>query len=132
MATVTRTTITRADAGRWLSFDEFVQADFDPAHHRYELARGVVVVTEVPGPNHAEVVQRVGDRFAVHIFFHPGQILLRAGGSDCRLRLPGMNSDRHPDHAVYLTPKPTGKRVWERWIPAIVVEVVSRRGEERD
>ena len=134
MATVssTRTLIGRRDAGRRMTLDEFTHADFDPAHHRYELARGIVIVTEVPGPSHAEIVQRVGDRFAVHHFFHPGQIVLRAGGGECRLRLPGMQSDRHPDQAIYLTPRPTGKRIWERWIPAIVVEVVSPRGEDRD
>ncbi len=43
-----------------------------------------------------------------------------------------MHSDRHPDQAIYLHPSPAGRASGSRWIPAIVVEVVSRRGEDRD
>jgi Uma2 family endonuclease len=43
-----------------------------------------------------------------------------------------MRSDRHPDQAVYLTPEPPGPQPWARWIPTIVVEVVSRGGKKRD
>jgi Uma2 family endonuclease len=43
-----------------------------------------------------------------------------------------MQSDRHPDFAVYLDPLPTGGDPWTQWIPHIVAEVVSRRDEERD
>ena len=43
-----------------------------------------------------------------------------------------MQSDRHPDQAVYLHPCPEGRDPWTRWIPEIVVEVVSKRGEHRD
>ena len=43
-----------------------------------------------------------------------------------------MVSDRHPDQAIYLDPEPTGPRVWTRWVPHIVVEVVSPGGEDRE
>ena len=43
-----------------------------------------------------------------------------------------MQSDRHPDQAIYLVPAPAGPQPWTRWIPHIVVEVVSEGGEERD
>ena len=43
-----------------------------------------------------------------------------------------MQSDRHPDQAVYLLPPPDGPRPWTRWVPEIVVEVVSEGGEDRD
>lgn len=55
-----------------------------------------------------------------------------AGGGECCLRLPGMQSDRHPDQAVYLLPPPDGPRPWTRWVPEIVVEVLSDGSEERD
>ena len=134
MATVTQTRITRADAGRRLSFDEFLHADFDPAHHLFELARGVVIVTDVPGIKHGMIVWRTTQIFVAYHLTHPGRITYQAAGSDARIRLRGMVSDRHSDQAIYLTPPPRikGKRIWERWIPAIVVEVVSPRGEDRD
>lgn len=43
-----------------------------------------------------------------------------------------MTSDRHPDQAIYLRPRPKGARVWTRWVPEIVIEVVSEGGEDRD
>ena len=133
MATATtRLTIGPSDAGLAVSFDEFVDADFVGAHHLYELARGVVILTQVPGIHHGWIVQRVGDEFSYYHRVHPGKITYRAGGGRCRVRVRGLRSDRHPDQAVYLTPPPEGNRIWERWVPAILVEVVTRRGEKRD
>ena len=43
-----------------------------------------------------------------------------------------MVSDRHPDQAIYLDPEPPGPNVWTKWVPHIVVEVVSPGGEDRD
>ena len=63
---------------------------------------------------------------------YPGIIQYRAGGGECRLRLPGMVSDRHPDQAIYLDPEPSGPNVWTRWVPHVVIEIVSPGGEERD
>ena len=119
------------DAGRRMTLEEFVAADW-AGGWLYELARGVVVVTQVLGIHHGRIVERISERFVIYKLAHPGVINYRSAGSDCRIRLPGMQSDRHPDQAIYLTPPPKGKRIWYRWVPAIVVEVVSRRGEERD
>ena len=47
-----------ADQGRRLSLDEFIEADFVEGW-LYELARGVVDVTEVPGPWHGRIVHRI-------------------------------------------------------------------------
>ena len=133
MATATtRLTIGPSDAGRAVSFDDFVDADFVGAHHLYELARGVVILTQIPGIHHGWIVQRVTKSFVIYDVNHPGLITYQAAGSDCRVRVRGLRSDRHPDQAVYLTPPPEGIRIWERWVPAIMVEVVSRRGENRD
>ena len=63
---------------------------------------------------------------------HPGVINYGAGGGECRIRLPGMVSDRHADQAIYLDPPPPGQSPWTRWIPHIVVEIVSLGSEERD
>jgi len=92
----------------------------------------VIDVTEVPGPHHGRIVLRLSDLLAFYNLAHPGVINYRAGGGECRLRLPGMQSDRHPDQAIYLDPEPPGPRPWTRWVPHLVVEVVSPGGEERD
>lgn len=114
-----------------MDFEEFIEADFQDGWLD-ELARGIVVVTEVPGIHHGRIVMRITDLFAVDNVAHPGMINNRAGGGECRLRLSGMKSDRHPDHAVYLQLDPAGPRVRTRGIPEIVVEVVSESGEDRD
>jgi Uma2 family endonuclease len=135
MATATLSTPTTRigplDHGRPMSLDEFIQADFEEGW-LYELARGVIDVTEVPAPNHGRTVRRVAQLFVLYDIAHPGIIDYQAGGGECRIRLPGMQSDRHPDQAIYLNPEPTGSRPWSRWVPHIVVEIVSEGGEERD
>jgi Uma2 family endonuclease len=89
-------------------------------------------VTEVPGIWHGEIVYRVATMFILYSARHPGLIKYQAGGGECRIRLPGMVSDRHPDQAIYLDPKPGEKDIWMKWIPTIVVEVVGARGRKRD
>jgi Uma2 family endonuclease len=130
MVTLTRR-IGPADHGRPMTLAAFIRANFEEGW-LYELARGVIDVTEVPGVPHALIVERIGDQFAYYKRDHPGTIFMRAGGAECPLRLPGMQSERHPDQAIYLSPPPPGLKPWTRWVPQIVVEVVSRRGEDRD
>jgi Uma2 family endonuclease len=130
MATITRR-IGPADHGHRISLDEFVEADFQDGW-LYELARGVIDVTEVPSPRHGQIVRRVARLFILYEEANPGTITYGAGGGECRLRLPGMQSDRHPDQAIYLDPEPPGPNPWASWIPHIIVEVVSKGGERRD
>ncbi|MHC5540268.1 Uma2 family endonuclease, partial [Singulisphaera rosea] len=120
-----------ADHGRRMSLAEFIESEFDDGW-LYELARGVIDVTEVPGPSHGRMVRRLARTFILYEESHPGVIQYGAGGSECRLRLPGMQSDRHPDQAIYLDPQPPGTNIWARWVPHLVVEVVSVGGESRD
>ena len=90
-------------------------------------------MTEVPGPNHGRTVWRLANMFAFYERDHSGLVKYRAGGGECRIRISALHSDRHPDLAVYLEPQPgVTKRVWQHWVPAIVVEIVSEGGEERD
>jgi Uma2 family endonuclease len=126
-----RITVGPEHHGRAMAFPAFIEADFQEGW-LYELARGIVIVTEVPAPEHGEVIWRITELLILYDVAHRGIIKYRAGGSECRLRFPGMNSDRHPDQAIYLRPRPSGPRVWTRWVPEIVVEVVSESGEDRD
>jgi len=130
MATTTRR-IGPADHGRPISLDDFVDAEFEGGW-LYELARGEIVVTEVPGIHHGRIVGRLAETFVIYNRANPGVINYRAGGGECRLRLPGMQSDRHPDQAIYLLPPPPGQSPWTHWCPDLVVEVVSEGGEHRD
>jgi Uma2 family endonuclease len=135
MATATRTArrirIGPTDHGRRMTLEAFIKADFVEGW-LYELARGVVEVTQVPRPRHGRIVRRVARLFDHYDEQHPGVIKYLAGGGECRLRLPTMVSDRHPDQAIYLDPEPEGPHVWTMWVPHIVVEVVSPRGRKRD
>ena len=117
--------------GLAMAFDDFIQADFQEGW-LYELSRGIVIVTEVPGIHHGKIVARFTRLFVAFEINQPGVIYYRAGGGECRLRFPFMRSDRHPDQAVYLHPEPEGPSIWSRWVPEIVVEVVSASGEDRD
>jgi Uma2 family endonuclease len=130
MATATRT-IGPADHGRRVRFRDFIAADFEEGW-LYELARGRVVVTDVPGPSHGRIVMRLWRLFTLHDAEHPGVIKYEAGGGECRIRLPGMESDRHPDHAIYLTPPPADDLPWTKWTPTLVVEILSKGSRRRD
>lgn len=120
-----------ADDGQPATLEEFIDADFQEGY-LYELNRGAIEVTEIPGINHGRIVHRLARLFILYAEDHPGIINYMAGSGECRLRLPGMVSDRHPDQAIYLDPPPPGNSPWTRWIPHIVVEVVSEGGEDRD
>ncbi len=91
-----------------MAYEEFIEADFQEGW-LYELARGIVIVTQVPGIRHGMIVFRLAKLFILYDAAHPGAIKYQAGGSECRLRLPGMKSDRHPDQAIYLQPYPKGR-----------------------
>jgi Uma2 family endonuclease len=130
MATSTRR-IGPADHGLRMTLDDFIDAEFEEGW-LYELARGVIAVTEVPGIHHGRIVERLTEMFVAYKQAHPGVINYRAGGGECRLQLPGMQSDRHPDQAIYLLPPPSGQAPWTHWCPHLVVEVVSEGGEDRD
>jgi Uma2 family endonuclease len=110
-------------------------AEFDKAEaqegYRYELERGVIVVSDVPNPRHLAQVDVIRHQLSAYRLDHPGRIHVVAGGSDCKLLLWDLETERHPDIAVYKTPPPK-KDVWSTWIPELVIEVVSPGSEERD
>jgi Uma2 family endonuclease len=132
MATVAPRLLGPADHGERMSLEEFEQADVDPGY-LYELARGVLEVSEVPDDNpHGALVcwfYRILGRF---MDANPGRIERFGGGSEYRLVIPLLESGRHPDIAVTL--KGTPKNVRGRRPPALAVEIVSpgREAHDRD
>src|SRR5262249_7526515 len=120
-----------ADHGRTMTLEEFMEAEVEEGY-RYELARGVLEVSEVPDDPHGVIVWIILQLIARYAQEHPGVIYRAGGGSEFRLWLPGMISGRNPDVAV--TRLNTPKDLRGRRPPAMAFEVVSEgsRARERD
>src|SRR4051812_14817281 len=119
MAT-TRLQLGPADHGRRLTLEEFLDAEGEPGY-RYELARGVVEVTNVPNDPHWQIVDNLRELFSTHRRAHPGLIRRLGGGGECQVVSPEMASGRNPDMAVVFEGAPFDAR--GRQIPGLVAEV---------
>jgi hypothetical protein len=121
-----------ADHGRRMSLADFDSAEALPGRI-YELGRGGVVVVDVPNPRHLAQCSAARRLFAAFDLANPGVIHTIAGGGECKILVTELESERHPDLAVYKTPPPRDdSAVWAEWVPEIVVEVVSPGAEDRD
>src|SRR4051794_29065918 len=100
MATIA-TRIGPADHGRKMTLEEFLDAEEEPGY-RYELARGVLEVTYVPGEPHGLIVYLLYKLLTRFDDQHPRVIYRFGGASEFRLCLPAMVSGRNPDVAVSL------------------------------
>src|SRR5215210_6877066 len=118
-----------ADHGRAMTLEEFLEAEEEPGY-RYELARGVLEVTEVPNDPHGQIVSNLHWAFVDYLRQHPGSIRRTGGAGEFRLWIPGMVSGRNPDLAIVFHGTPPDAR--GRRPPGLVVEVVSEGGEGRD
>jgi Uma2 family endonuclease len=128
MATIA-TRIGPVDHGRAMTLEEFREAEEEDGY-RYELARGVLEVADVPDDSHGQIVSNLYRALAQHTETRPRQIYRFGGASEFRLWLPGMISGRNPDAAVVLRGTPKDGR--GRRPPALAIEVVSVGGETRD
>ena len=118
-----------ADHGRTMTLEDFREAE-ELDGYRYELARGVLEVTEVPNDPHGMVVSNLYDGISRYRRDHPGVILRYGGGNEFRFWLPHMISGRNPDLGVVLRGAPKDWR--GRRLPALAAEVVSRGSITRD
>ena len=127
----TRIQIGRDDHGRTMALEEFREAEEEPGF-LYELARGMLEVTEVPGDDHWQIVHNLHEMFSAYSRLHPGAIRRIGHGSDVRLIIPVLESDRHPDLGVALRDDPRDDR--KRLRPSLVAEVVSpgKKARQRD
>lgn len=119
------------DHGRRMSLDDFESAQ-GQGGHVYELSRGTVIVVDVPSPRHFRQVNAIRKQFAAYDLAHPGRIYAVASGGECKILVSDLDSERHPDLAVYMSPPPDDEDAWSTWIPQIVIEVVSPGSEQRD
>jgi Uma2 family endonuclease len=129
MATTTALRIGPADHGRKMTLQEFWDAEEEEGY-RYELARGVLEVTLVPGQPHGMIVCFFYRLFAHYWQEHPGVIHQFGGAAEFRLWMPAMVSGRNPDAAVVV--RNTSKDARGYRPPALAVEVVSEGSEAHD
>lgn len=130
--TIAISTIGPEHNGQRMTLDEFARVEGQPGYI-YELEKGVIIVVDVPGIPHLSLVLRVRNALIAYQFANPTKIHAVTGGGESALRMPQMQSERHPDISVYLSPPSTpDDQPWEEWIPEIVVEVVSASSVERD
>jgi Uma2 family endonuclease len=120
------------DHGRRMTLADFSRAEAAPGY-LYELANGVIEVSELPDVRHAQTVHRLNRQLWVFELAHPGIIEMMGGGGEAKIEMYAAQSERHPDISIYLTPPPEGiKQPWDRWVPDIAIEVVSETSAKRD
>ncbi|HVC95985.1 MAG TPA: Uma2 family endonuclease [Pirellulales bacterium] len=124
-------TLEPADDGRRMSLDDFESAETSSGRI-YELARGVVLMIEVPGRRHVVQLNAVRRQFGAHDVANPGTIHALLGSGECKVLVAQYDTERHPDLAVYKTAPPEEDDFWASWVPEIVIEVVSPSSRHRD
>jgi Uma2 family endonuclease len=130
MATITTPLrISPADNGRVMSLEEFREAEVEDGY-RYELARGMLEVSEVPNDPHGHVVCNLYRAVVRYELENPHIVSRFGGGSEFRLWIPALISGRNPDVAVALRNTPRDER--GRRPPSLAFEVVSEGSEARE
>jgi Uma2 family endonuclease len=120
-----------ADHGRRMSLTEFYHAEVKEGY-RYELGRGVVIVSEIPNYRHLLQVDGIRQLLLAHWISRAEHSHLVASAGECKIPVACFESERHPDLAVYRTPPSDEEDPWFTWIPEIVIEIVSPESEHRD
>jgi Uma2 family endonuclease len=130
MATVTTPLrIGPTDHGRRMTLQEFLEAEEEEGF-RYELARGVLEVSQVPNEPHGVVVSNLYTAVARYHLDHPHFVYRYGGGNEFQLLIPELVSGRNPDLGVVLLAAPKDDRGRRR--PGLGAEVVSRSSIQRD
>jgi Uma2 family endonuclease len=129
----TKIKIGPADHGRRMSLEDFEDAEGREGY-LYELSRGAVTVSDVPSRRHMLLVSEAKDMLFAYKVTHPGRIQVVLAGSECKLLIDDLESERHPDISVYVTPPPEldDRNFWRRWVPDLVIEIVSPSSRKRD
>src|SRR5581483_5985441 len=84
-----------ADNGRRMSLAEFEHAEVQEGR-LYELGRGVIIVFDVPGPRHLMQLNALRRQLHAHDLQLPGQIHTIGSGSECKILIANLESERHP------------------------------------
>jgi hypothetical protein len=95
-----------ADHGRPMTLDEFLEAEEEPGH-RYELAGGVLEVSEVPDADHGQVIDHLREAISLYRRDHRDRIIRIAHSGEVRLIIPELVSGRHADLAIVFRGAPS-------------------------
>jgi Uma2 family endonuclease len=119
--------------GHKMSLRAFEFAEVEPGY-LYELSGGYIVVLDVPNFGHMRQVALIRRHVDYHYLENPGSIYEVLGTMECKLLIPDMESERHPDIAIYLHPPKNRKNrsMWRKWIPDLIMEIVSASSKDRD
>lgn len=129
MSTASTLRIGPTDHGRRLTLQEYLDAE-EVEGYGYELARGVLEVTQVPDDPHGLIEWFLFGRIRDYERDHPGLIFRVGGGSSTRIVLPGLLSGRNPD--IVIVPRNAARDEHGRRQPAMVIEIVSPGQEAHD
>ena len=99
-------TLDPADNGRVMTLDEFLGAE-EQEGYRYELARGMLEVTDISKDAYREIVCRIYDAMSTYRRTHLKVIHRYGGAGEFRFGLPGAVSARSTDVAVVLMGSPS-------------------------
>jgi Uma2 family endonuclease len=119
------------DHGRKMSLDLFANAIAQEGY-LYELGKGVIEVSGIPQPTHGKQLQEIREQLSVYKIAHSSVIDYIGGGSEAKMLIGPAESERHPDLSIYLSSPPEVDDVWSVWVPAIVIEIVSKSSIKRD
>ena len=121
------------DTGRRMSLEEFELAEVQEGY-LYELSRGIITVSDVPNRIHLHIVVAIRKLLQAYMALGAARIQVIAAGSECKLLIGDLESERHPDLSLHLTPAPEidDETLWRVWVPEIVIEVVSTSSRTRD
>ena len=108
MSSKTSTRIGPAQEGQRMSLAEFEHAETE-GERLFELSRGVVTVVDVPKPRHLKLFDALRQQSSDFKSKHPKLIYAIAGGGECKLLIADLESERHPDLAIYRTAPPEGR-----------------------
>jgi len=121
--------LSRDDAGRWLTAEEFATAEYAEPW-KYERIDGRLVVMSPKSPQHDDSLETFLDMLLAYKREHKDHV--EKVVPECWIRTDTKN-DLIPDLAVYIRSDRSAVRRPDR-IPELVIEVVSpgRRSEARD
>src|SRR6266478_1098779 len=102
--------LTPADHGRRMSLRKFEPAEWQEGY-LYELARGIVIESDVPGLSHLVQIANLRDCLIAYKLTHPGEIRAVLSTMECKVLVEDLESERHPDLAIFKQlPPPKDKR----------------------
>jgi hypothetical protein len=119
------------DHGRHMSLTEYEPVQVRSGF-RYELGRGVIVVTDFPRMHHLFQVYEIRKQLAPFEVMNPQRPCFPLAPGECKILLRDFQSERHPDLTIYLTNPLDEDYPWATWVPEIIVEVVSADSVTRD